>query len=95
LSTLNQKSFKNFKQSLDATDFSLWRVAKATCKPPSYVPPMRMCNGKWARDEEGKAVASARLLHSTFQLNSIALEVIPDIKLEGEDMKIKLYSPSE
>ena len=98
LRKLNQESFDSFVLSLDvteSTDYSLWKVAKATRRPPVYIPPIRMMNGGWARDNQAKADTFALHLADTFQPNNITTNVTPTINYEHKNIGIKYFSPRE
>lgn len=59
------------------TNYSLWKVAKATRKPPSYVPPLKIALNKFAHSDEEKATAFATHLEKVFKPNDIYSTVIP------------------
>lgn len=76
-------SIDHLLTTLDATkdtNHSLWRISKASKKPPGYVPPLRKCNKKWARSDQEKADTLADHLEATFQPNDIESDVTPIIE---------------
>lgn len=48
------------------TNYSLWKVARAAGKPPSYMPPLRKPNNEWAKSDRDKAEVFANHLEQTF-----------------------------
>ena len=93
----NNDSFKHFTSTLGAskdTDYSLWKVAKATHKPPGYSPPLRRPNNSWARSDVERAETYAEHLEQRFQPNDLATDVRPDIHL-AEAEEVELFSPRE
>ena len=97
IKTSNEKSFHNFVESLDTTkeaNYSLWKVAKATRKSPSYVPPLRTPTS-WARSDDHKAETFADHLENTFQPNDIHSDITPTTELHDESHLIKFFSPNE
>lgn len=96
--SINEKSFNDFLLSLDCTkdaNYSLWKVAKASKKPPSYVPPLRKHDGSWARDDLDRAETFASHLLATFQPNDITTDINPVIEHGDGDNEIKPFSPGE
>lgn len=93
----NNDSFNHFVATLDTTkdtDYSLWKVARATRKPPGYNPPLRRPNNTWARSDNERAETYAEHLEQTFQPNDLASDVLPDIKLTKEK-EVDWFTPKE
>lgn len=75
---IRSKSFDDFLHSLDTTadaNYSLWKIAKATKKQPSYTPPLRSDDGTKAYSDTQKAVMFANYLETVFQPNKIDTDV--------------------
>ncbi len=94
---VNEKTFNDLVQSLGTTkeaDYSLWKIAKATRKPNSYLPPLRTSRMTWARSDVEKADEFANHLETVFQTNDITSDVNPIIE-ERNGPVIKPFSPKE
>lgn len=94
---IKNETFTTLLLSLDATrdtNYSLWKVAKATKRPPSYVPPIRTRTNTWARSEQEKADTFAEHLENVFTSNNISSDIQPTIT-NTTGNKIKLTSPTE
>lgn len=52
------KNIEDFLKSLtapEATDYSLWKLTEKIKTPKQSIPPLRLYNGKWARNNKDKA----------------------------------------
>lgn len=61
---------RNFLENLsasEATDYSLWKVAKKVKEPQKVNQPVKKSNGTWARNDEEKAEAFVEHLVKVFQ----------------------------
>lgn len=97
IAKINNKSFEDLVYSLDATantNYSLWRVAKATGKPPSYVPPLKIALNKFAHSDDEKATAFAAHLEKVFKPNDIYSDVIPTVQ-STNGPPLKPVTPTE
>jgi hypothetical protein len=50
-----------------ATDYSLWKATRKMNNSQTHIPPIRLADGKWARDYKEKAQAFANHLQTVFQ----------------------------
>ncbi len=97
LQKIKNETFTTFLLSLDTTrdtNYSLWKVAKAMKKHPSYTPPLRSSHTTWARNDLDKAKVFANHLENTFKPNAIPTDVTPVITKNAGN-KIRQTSPSE
>lgn len=70
--TEKNRGFQEYLKNLDATetsDYSLWKATKKLKGPRASVPPIRIEENKWARNENEKAEAFAKHLTETFTPN--------------------------
>lgn len=97
ITKINNETFNDFILSLDTTaetDYSLWRVAKATRVPKAYNPPLRVNDTLYAHSDAEKAEAFATHLEKVFQPNDIHSDVTPTIH-NTDGPTIKLVTPKE
>ena len=77
-----EANLKKYLQNLSATketDYSLWKVAKKMQRPITYMSPLRLQNGNWARSEIEKNEAFANHLENVFTPNSTSSTIAPVI----------------
>lgn len=79
---------------LRTVNYSLWKVAKAPRKPPSYSPPLRRPDNTWALSDKQQADTFPDHLQATFQPNDIVSDHIPIIVYLNRP-SIKTFLPEE
>lgn len=97
ITKINNKTFNDFISSLDTTadtDYSLWKVAKATRVPKAYNSSLRDNDTMYAHSDEEKAEAFATHLEKVFQPNDIHFDVTPTTH-DINGSTIKLVTPKE
>lgn len=63
----NIRTYLNELTPTSATDYSLWKATKRLKQPQISIPPIKMENGNWARNELEKASTFASHLRRVFQ----------------------------
>lgn len=56
------------------SDYSLWKATKNLKRPLMQIPPIRKADGKWAKNDEEKAIRFAEHLEQIFQPNESCCE---------------------
>lgn len=63
----------------EKSDYSLWKAVKKIRRPTTYEAPIRLQNGKWARNSEEKVEAFANHLENVFTPNVTGSHISPPI----------------
>ena len=96
IAKIKQESFEDFLQSLDATedsDYSLWKVSRACCKPANFIPPLIKPNNTGALTDKNEAETFAEHLENTFMPNNIDSDLDTTQEI-NQTTRTKYFSPS-
>ena len=77
------------------TDYSLWKATRSLKRPVIQSSPIRLENGRWARNSQQKAVNFANHLEQTFQPNEQEGDEPAWTERIQENLEIALVTPKE